>query len=53
VIRHTCITCIAKSKKGSKDKIKSQNYIKMCTYMGMVRWILGPECVLVITIFDE
>ena len=47
---------IAKSKTGSKEKIKSYNQIKMCMYMDMVdmvRWILGPEWVLAITIYDE
>ena len=56
MIRHTCITYFAKSKTGSKEKIKSYNQIKMCTCMGMmdmVRWILGPEWVLDITIYDE
>jgi hypothetical protein len=41
---------------GSKEKTKSCDHIRMCTYMGMmdmVRWILGPDWVLVITIFDE
>jgi hypothetical protein len=28
--RHTCITYIAKSKTGSKEKINSFNQIKMC-----------------------
>jgi hypothetical protein len=52
-MRYTCITCIAKSKTESKEKIKSNNQIKMCMcrhMMDMVRWILGPEWVLDITI---
>jgi hypothetical protein len=56
VIRHTCITYIAKSKTRSKEKIKSYDHIKMCIYIGMmdmVRWVPGPDWVLVITIFDE
>jgi hypothetical protein len=51
--RHTCITCIAKSKTGSKGTIKSYNQIKMCMcrdMMDRVRWILGPKWVLDITI---
>ena len=32
-IRHTYITCIAKSKTGSKEENKSCNQIKMCTCM--------------------
>jgi hypothetical protein len=31
--KHTCITSIAKSKTGSKEKINSYNQVKMCTYM--------------------
>jgi hypothetical protein len=52
-MRNTCITCIAKSKIRSKEKMKSYNQIKMCMcrdMMHMVRWILGPEWVLDITI---
>jgi hypothetical protein len=52
-MRHTCITCIAKSKTVSKEKIKSHNQIKMCMcrdMMDMVRWILGPEWALDIAI---
>ena len=51
--KHTCITYFAKSKTGSTEKIKPYHQIKMCTGMamvGMVRWILGPEWVLDITI---
>jgi hypothetical protein len=53
-MRHTCITFIAKSKTGSKERIKSYNQIKMCMcrdMMGMVKWILGPGWVLDITIW--
>jgi hypothetical protein len=45
-MRHTCITFIAKSKTGSKERIKSYNGIKMfmCRdMMDMVRWILGQN----------
>ena len=52
--KHTCITYFAKSKTGSTEKIKSYHQIKMCTGMAMVcmvRWILGPEWVLDITIY--
>jgi hypothetical protein len=52
-MRHACIACIAKSKNGSKEKIKSYNLIKMCMcrdMIDMVRWVLGPEWVLDITI---
>jgi hypothetical protein len=52
-MRHTCITFIAKSKTGSKERIKSYNQIKMCIFidmMDMVRWILGLEWVPDITI---
>jgi hypothetical protein len=56
MVRHTCITYIAKSKTGSKEKMKSYNQINMCMCMNvvdMVRWSLVAEWVLVITISDE
>jgi hypothetical protein len=51
-MRHTCITFFAKSKTGSKERIKSYIQIKMCIcrdMIAMVRWILDPEWVLDIT----
>jgi hypothetical protein len=52
-LRHQMNRCLWKSKTGSKEKIKSYNLIKMCMcrdMMDMVRWVLGPEWVLDITI---
>ena len=43
-IRHTCITYIAKSKTGSKEKNKSYNQIKMCTCMDCGGWNGNSFC---------
>ena len=45
-IRHTCITFIAKSKTGSKEKNKSYNQIKMCTCTDCGGWDGNSFCMI-------
>ena len=50
-ITHTCITCIAKSKTGSKEKNKSCNQIKMCTCMDCDGWNGNSFCMISLPIY--
>src|SRR6185503_21370680 len=45
-IRHTCLTYIARSKTGSKEKNKSYNQIKMCTCMDCDGWNGNSFCMI-------
>ena len=50
-ISHTWITCIAKSKTGSKEKNQSHNQIKMSTCMNVVDKMETPLCMILLSLF--